>query len=80
MVIGTLNLNCDWNGKDVTAKKFNQFCEFHIFIIGETTIVLLDLFADPHSNRIEIKFLSEGLQRVTHRWSSNLIDVIEKWN
>jgi hypothetical protein len=49
------DLNCDWNVMDVTAKKFNQFCEFHIFIIGETTIVLLDLFADPHSNRIEIK-------------------------
>jgi hypothetical protein len=30
-------------------------------MIDETTIVLLNFLADPHSNGIEIKFLSEGL-------------------
>jgi hypothetical protein len=46
----------------VTAKTFKQSCQFHILIIDETTIVPLDSLADPHSNMIEIKFLSEGFQ------------------
>jgi hypothetical protein len=46
---------------DVTAKTFKQSCQFHILTIDENTIILLDSLADPHSNGIEIKFLSEGL-------------------
>ncbi len=59
--MGTLTMNWDWNVEDVTAKTFKQSCLFHILIIDETTIVLLDSLADPHSNRIKIKFLSGGL-------------------
>jgi hypothetical protein len=55
MVIGTLTMSCDWNVEDVSAKSF------HISIIDETTIVLLDSLAVPSSNGIEIKFLCEGL-------------------
>jgi hypothetical protein len=47
--------------KDITAKIFKQSCQSHVSIIDETTIVLLESLADPHSNGIEIKFLSEGL-------------------
>jgi hypothetical protein len=45
----------------VTAKMYKQSCQFHVLIIDETTTVLLDSSANPHSNGIEIKFLSEGL-------------------
>ncbi len=38
---------------------FKQTCQSHILIIDETTIVLLEALADPHSNGIEINFLSE---------------------
>ena len=57
-------VNSDWKVQNVTSKHFNQSCLFHILIIDETTLVLLDSFADPHSNGIEIKFPSEGLPRV----------------
>jgi hypothetical protein len=57
MVIGTQITSCDWNVVDVTAKTFKQSCQFDMFIIDETTKVLLDLLADPYSNGIEIKFL-----------------------
>ena len=33
--------------------------EKHLLIIDETTIFLLDSFADPHRNGIETKFLSD---------------------
>jgi hypothetical protein len=69
----------DHDVADVTAKIFKQSCKFHKLIIDETTIVLLDSLAGSHSNRIKIKFLSAS-DRVTHRRSSNLIDLIEKWN
>jgi hypothetical protein len=42
-------------------------------------MVLLDSLADYRGNRIEINFLSAS-DIVTHRRSSNLIDLIEKWN
>jgi hypothetical protein len=48
-------MSCDWNVEDVTAKLFKQFCQSHVFIIDETTIVHLELLADP-STGIEIKF------------------------
>ncbi len=38
---------------------FKQTCKSHILIINETTIVLLESFADSNSNGIEIDFLSE---------------------
>ena len=38
---------------------FKQTCQSHVLIIDETTIVLLESLADPHSNGIEINFLSE---------------------
>ncbi len=59
MEMGTMSW--DWNAADVTVKTFKQSCQFHILIIHETTIVLLDSLADSHSNGIKIKFLSEGL-------------------
>jgi hypothetical protein len=59
---------------------FKQTCQSHALIINETTILLLESLADSHSNGIDIDFLSEHLNRVTHRRSSNLIDLIEKWN
>jgi hypothetical protein len=40
---------------------FKQFCPSHVLIIDETTIVLLESLADPHSNGIDIKFLPEIL-------------------
>jgi hypothetical protein len=46
---------------ECTAKTYEQCCQFHILIINETTTVLLYSLANPHSNGIEIKFLSEGL-------------------
>ena len=61
MGMGTLTMNRDWNVADVPAKTYKQSCPFHILIIDETTTVLLDSLATPHSNGIEIKFLSEGL-------------------
>ena len=62
-------VNGDWKVQilqNVTSKHFNQSRQFHILIIDETTLVLLDSFADPSSNGIEIKFPSqaEGLPRV----------------
>jgi hypothetical protein len=44
MVIWTSTMSCDWNVEDhdVTAKKFEQSCQFHILIIDETKLVLLD--------------------------------------
>jgi hypothetical protein len=54
-------MSCDWKVEDVTPKKFKQSCQYHILIIDETTIVLQDSLADPQSNGIENKFLSEGL-------------------
>jgi hypothetical protein len=54
-------MSCDWKSEDVTAKKLQKSCQFHTLFIDETTIVLLDLLADPKSNGIEIKFLSERL-------------------
>jgi hypothetical protein len=57
-------VNGDWKVQNVTSKHFNQSSQFHILIIDETALVLLDSFADPHSNGIEIKFPSEGLPRV----------------
>jgi hypothetical protein len=61
MVIGMFTMSCDWNVEDVTGKKIEQFCQFHILIMDETKIVLLDSLADPQSNEIEIQYLSEGL-------------------
>jgi hypothetical protein len=43
-----------------SAKNFKQSCQSRVSIIDETAIVLLESLADPHSNGIEIKFLSEG--------------------
>jgi hypothetical protein len=56
-------MSCDWNVEDhdVTAKKFEQSCQFHILIIDETKLVLLDLLANPQRNGIEVKFLAEGI-------------------
>ncbi len=62
MEMGTLTMSWDWNVADVTAKTFKQSCLFHILIIDEATIVLLDSLTGSHRNRLEIKFLSEGLQ------------------
>jgi hypothetical protein len=59
MEMGTLTMRGDWNVADDTAKPCKQSCQFHILIIDETTIYSL---AGYRSNRIEIKFLSEGLQ------------------
>ncbi len=56
MEVGTLTMNWDWNVADVTAKMYKQSCQFHILIIDETTTVLLDSLANPHSKGIEIKF------------------------
>jgi hypothetical protein len=71
---GIVTMSCDWKVEDVTAAKiFKQSCQSHALIIDETTIVLLESLADPHSNGIEIKFLSEGLpssNRVTLRRST----------
>jgi hypothetical protein len=57
MVIGTsqLVMSCDWNVEDATAKNFKQSCQFHILIIHETTIVLLDSLADSHTTAMGIK-------------------------
>jgi hypothetical protein len=52
MVMGTLTMSCcDYN--------FQANLPISFLIIDETTIVLLDSLADPHSNGIEINFLSE---------------------
>ena len=59
-------VNSDWKVQNGGSKHFNQSRRFHMLIIDETTLVLLESFADPNSNGIEIKFPSqaEGLPRV----------------
>ena len=55
-------MNSECNVKDVTSKNINQPCWFHLLIIDETTIFLLDSFADPHSTWIETEFYLNDFQ------------------
>jgi hypothetical protein len=52
-------MSCDCNVEDITTKIFKQSCQFHISIIHETNVILLDSLADdaadPHTTTMELK-------------------------
>ncbi len=77
MEMGTLTMSWDWNVVDVTAKAFKQSSLFHILIIDETFVVVLDSLAYPHSNRIKINFLSEEL---LIKWLTTWLIWLRTWN
>ncbi len=83
MEMRTFTMNWDWNVAYATAKTFKQSCRFHILIINHWWNHYSSSWFIGRSpqqldqNQISIWRTSD---RVSYKRSSNLIDLIEKWN